>query len=295
MNRGALISIIRERQSFLCVGLDPDIDRMPAHMRSGENPLFDFNKAIIDATRGHCVAYKPNTAFYECHGSRGWNALEQTVQYIGKDHLIIADAKRGDIGNTSRKYAQTFFESMHCDAITVAPYMGSDSVQPFTVHTSAATVIVLPEAEEFDVEVKESDLRVDSYCSSGPGGQSVNTTYSAIRLTHKPSGIVAQCQDQKSKLKNYEKALAVLRTRIYEKELEKKLEADMKIRKTMVSTGDRSAKIRTYNYSQGRVTDHRINLTLYNLSGVMDGDISEILGALQIAENAEKLKESVTQ
>ncbi len=163
------------------------------------------------------------------------------------------------------------------------------------VHTSAATVIVLPEAEEFDVEVKESDLRVDSYCSSGPGGQSVNTTYSAIRLTHKPSGIVAQCQDQKSKLKNYEKALAVLRTRIYEKELEKKLEADMKIRKTMVSTGDRSAKIRTYNYSQGRVTDHRINLTLYNLSGVMDGDISEILGALQIAENAEKLKESVTQ
>lgn len=163
------------------------------------------------------------------------------------------------------------------------------------VHTSAATVIVLPEAEEFDVEIKESDIRVDSYCASGPGGQSVNTTYSAIRLTHKPTGIVAQCQDQKSKLKNHEKALAVLRTRIYEKELEKKLEADMKIRKTMVSSGDRSAKIRTYNYSQGRVTDHRINLTLYNLSGIMDGDIGEILDALQVAENAEKLKESVTQ
>jgi len=163
------------------------------------------------------------------------------------------------------------------------------------VHTSAATVIVLPEAEEFDVEVKDSDIRVDSYCSSGPGGQSVNTTYSAIRLTHIPTGIVAQCQDQKSKLKNHEKALSVLRTRIYEMELMKKLEADSKIRKSMVSSGDRSAKIRTYNYSQGRVTDHRINMNLYNLSGFMDGDLDEMLRALQVAENAEKLKESVTQ
>lgn len=163
------------------------------------------------------------------------------------------------------------------------------------VHTSAATVIVLPEAEEFDVDVKDSDIRVDSYCSSGPGGQSVNTTYSAIRLTHIPTGIVAQCQDQKSKLKNHEKALSVLRTRIYEMELEKKLAADSKIRKSMVSSGDRSAKIRTYNYSQGRVTDHRINMNLYNLSGFMDGDIEEMIAALQVAENAEKLKESVTQ
>ncbi len=161
------------------------------------------------------------------------------------------------------------------------------------IHTSAATVIVLPEAEEFDVDIKDSDIRVDSYCSSGPGGQSVNTTYSAIRLTHIPTGIVAQCQDQKSKLKNHEKALAVLRTRIYEMELEKKLAADSQIRKTMVSSGDRSAKIRTYNYPQGRVTDHRINLTLYNLSGVMDGAIDELLSALQVAENAEKLKVSV--
>lgn len=160
------------------------------------------------------------------------------------------------------------------------------------VHTSAATVIVLPEAEEFDVEVKESDLRVDSYCSSGPGGQSVNTTYSAIRLTHVPTGIVAQCQDQKSKLKNYDKALRVLRTRIYEIELAKKLEADMAKRKSMVSSGDRSAKIRTYNYPQGRVTDHRINLTMYNLSNVLDGDLEEIIDALKVAENAEKLKES---
>ncbi|MCA1761892.1 MAG: peptide chain release factor 1 [Flavobacteriales bacterium] len=160
------------------------------------------------------------------------------------------------------------------------------------VHTSAATVIVLPEAEEFDVEVKESDLRVDSYCASGPGGQSVNTTYSAIRLTHVPTGIVAQCQDQKSKLKNYDKALSVLRTRIYEIELAKQLEADAAKRKSMVSSGDRSAKIRTYNYPQGRVTDHRINLTLYNLNNVLDGDLEEIIDALKVAENAEKLKES---
>ena len=158
------------------------------------------------------------------------------------------------------------------------------------VHTSAASVAVLPEAEEFDVEVKESDLRVDSYCSSGPGGQSVNTTYSAIRITHIPTGIVAQCQDQKSKLKNYDKALSVLRSRIYEMELQKHLEEISSKRKTMVSTGDRSAKIRTYNYPQGRVTDHRINLTLYNLSGIMNGDIGEIIDSLQVAENAEKMK-----
>ncbi|MEM7162125.1 MAG: peptide chain release factor 1 [Bacteroidota bacterium] len=162
------------------------------------------------------------------------------------------------------------------------------------VHTSAATVIVLPEAEEFDVEIKEADLRVDSYCSSGPGGQSVNTTYSAIRITHIPTGVVAQCQDQKSKLKNYDKALKVLRSRIYEMELQKKLAADASKRKSMVSSGDRSAKIRTYNYPQGRVTDHRINLTLYSLQNIVDGDIQEIIDALKVAENAEKLKAGET-
>lgn len=158
------------------------------------------------------------------------------------------------------------------------------------VHTSAATVIVLPEADEFDIEINKSDLRVDSYCSSGPGGQSVNTTYSAIRITHVPTGIVAQCQDQKSKLKNYDKAFSVLRSRIYQMELEKKLSADAEKRKGMVSSGDRSAKIRTYNYPQGRVTDHRINLTLYNLSAIIDGSLQEIIDALKIAENAAKLK-----
>jgi peptide chain release factor 1 len=158
------------------------------------------------------------------------------------------------------------------------------------VHTSASTVAVLPEAEEFDIELKDSDIRKDTYCASGPGGQSVNTTYSAVRLTHVPTGIVAQCQDQKSQIKNYEKALKVLRSRIYEIELQKHLEEIAGKRKTMVSTGDRSAKIRTYNYPQGRVTDHRIGLTLYNLSNIMDGELEEISEALQMAENAEKMK-----
>ena len=159
------------------------------------------------------------------------------------------------------------------------------------VHTSAATVMVLPEAEEFDVDVKMSDIRIDYFCSSGPGGQSVNTTYSAVRLTHVPTGIVAQCQDQKSQHKNKDKALKVLRTRIYEMELQKKLDADAAQRNSLVSSGDRSAKIRTYNYAQGRVTDHRIGLTLYDLSNIIDGDIHKIVEALELAENTEKLKQ----
>jgi peptide chain release factor 1 len=160
------------------------------------------------------------------------------------------------------------------------------------VHTSAATVAVLPEAEEFDVEVRMEDIRKDTYCSSGPGGQSVNTTYSAVRLTHNPTGIVVQCQDEKSQIRNFEKALEELRTRLYNLEYQKYLDEISSKRKTMVSTGDRSAKIRTYNYPQGRVTDHRINLTLYNLSMILDGQINEIIDKLQMAENSERLKES---
>lgn len=160
------------------------------------------------------------------------------------------------------------------------------------VHTSAATVAVLPEADEFDVEVKQDDIRKDTYCSSGPGGQSVNTTYSAIRLTHIPTGIVVTCQDEKSQLKNLERAMKELRTRLYNLEYQKYLDDISSKRKTMVSTGDRSAKIRTYNYPQGRVTDHRINLTMYNLESVMNGNIQEIIDKLQMAENAERLKES---
>ena len=159
------------------------------------------------------------------------------------------------------------------------------------VHTSAATVMVLPEAEEFDVQIDMKDVRKDLYCSSGPGGQSVNTTYSAVRLTHIPTGLVAQCQDQKSQHKNFEKALTVLRSRLYELELAKKQEEDSKKRKSMVSSGDRSAKIRTYNYPQGRVTEHRIGLTMYDLSNIINGDIHKIVEELKLAENTEKLKE----
>ena len=162
------------------------------------------------------------------------------------------------------------------------------------VHTSAATVMVLPEAEEFDIDLKMSDVRVDYFCASGPGGQSVNTTYSAVRLTHIPTGIVAQCQDQKSQHKNKDKAFKVLRTRIYEVELEKKLQEDAAKRNTLVSSGDRSAKIRTYNYPQGRVTEHRIGLTLYDLNNVINGDLTKIIEELKLAENSEKLKATET-
>jgi len=160
------------------------------------------------------------------------------------------------------------------------------------IHTSAASVVVLPEADEFDVEIRSEDIRKDTYCSSGPGGQSVNTTYSAIRLTHTPTGIVVTCQDEKSQLKNYDKALKELRTRLYNLEYQKYLDEVSHKRKTMVSTGDRSAKIRTYNYPQGRMTDHRINYTVYNLPSILDGNIREVIDKLQLAENAERLKES---
>ncbi|MDR1757765.1 MAG: peptide chain release factor 1 [Bacteroidales bacterium] len=161
------------------------------------------------------------------------------------------------------------------------------------VHTSAASVVVLPEADEFDVELKPSDIRKDTYCSSGPGGQSVNTTYSAVRLTHIPTGIVVAIQDEKSQLKNLDKAMHVLRNRLFELEYKKYLDEVASKRKTMVSTGDRSAKIRTYNYPQNRITDHRINLTSYNLTSYMDGNIQEMIEALQVAENAERLKEAI--
>lgn len=160
------------------------------------------------------------------------------------------------------------------------------------VHTSAATVMVIPEAEEFDVQIEPKDVRIDFFCSSGPGGQSVNTTYSAVRLTHLPTGLVAQCQDQKSQHKNKEKAFKVLRSRLYDMELAKKQEADAAKRNSQVSSGDRSAKIRTYNYPQGRVTDHRIGLTLYDLQNIINGDIQRVLDELMLVENTEKLKES---
>ena len=160
------------------------------------------------------------------------------------------------------------------------------------IQTSAASVAVFPEAGEFDVDLKWDDIRLDLFCSSGPGGQGVNTTYSAVRLTHIPSGLVVQCQEERSQLKNKERAFEELRTRLYNLEHQKYLDEIASKRKTMVSTGDRSAKIRTYNYPQGRVTDHRINWSMYNLPVFMDGDIQECIDQLQIAENAERLKEA---
>ncbi len=158
------------------------------------------------------------------------------------------------------------------------------------VHTSAATVIVLPEAEEFDVELNMQDVRIERTTSTGPGGQSVNTTYSAIKLHHEPTGIIVSCQDQKSQHKNLDKALKVLRSRLYELEIKKREEEDSAKRNSMVSSGDRSAKIRTYNYPQGRVTDHRINLTLYDLQNIVNGDIDKLVEELKIVQDSELIK-----
>lgn len=214
---------------------------------------------------------------------KGWN-------------VSLVDSSEGTAGG----FKEIIFEASGEDCYGVMKFeSGVHRVQrvPQTetqgrVHTSAATVMVLPEAEEFDVEINMNDIRVDYFCSSGPGGQSVNTTYSAVRLTHEPTGIVAQCQDQKSQHKNKDKALKVLRSRLYEMELAKKLEADSQKRNSLVSSGDRSAKIRTYNYPQGRVTDHRIGLTLYDLQNIINGDVQKLIDELQLYQNTEKLKEA---
>ncbi|MFH0896163.1 MAG: peptide chain release factor 1 [Bacteroidota bacterium] len=216
--------------------------------------------------------------------ARGWKMeiVDFTEGTVGGYKEIIADVSGNGV------YGQLKYESgVHrVQRVPQTETMGR-------VHTSAASVVVLPEADEFDVDIKMSDIRKDTYCSSGPGGQSVNTTYSAVRLTHVPTGIVVTCQDQKSQMKNFDKALTVLRSRIYEVQHSKYLDEISSRRKTMVSTGDRSAKIRTYNYPQNRVTDHRIGLTLYNLQSIVEGTIQELIDSLQLAENAEKLKEGL--
>ena len=160
------------------------------------------------------------------------------------------------------------------------------------IHTSAASVAVFPEADEFEIDINPNDLRIDLYCSSGPGGQSVNTTYSAVRIVHVPTGLVVTCQDEKSQIKNKAKALKVLQTRLYEKKLAEIEAEESAARKSMVSTGDRSAKIRTYNFPQNRVTDHRINLTLYKLDAVINGDIDDLIDALSLADLNEKIQNS---
>ncbi|MEZ4859327.1 MAG: peptide chain release factor 1 [Flavobacteriaceae bacterium] len=224
--------------------------------------------------------YRMYTKYCE---SRGWN-------------ISVVDANEG----TSGGFKEVIFEITGEDVYGTLKYeAGVHRVQrvPQTetqgrVHTSAATVMVLPEAEEFDVELDMSEVRIERTTSTGPGGQSVNTTYSAIKLHHEPTGMIVSCQDQKSSHKNLEKALKVLRSRLYELELAKKMEADSAKRKSMVSSGDRSAKIRTYNYPQGRVTDHRINLTLYDLGNIIDGDIQKIIDEIHLVRNTEKLQES---
>jgi peptide chain release factor 1 len=162
------------------------------------------------------------------------------------------------------------------------------------IHTSTATVAVLPEAEEVDIQINEKDLRIDTFCSSGPGGQSVNTTYSAVRLTHLPTGLVVSQQDEKSQIKNRAKAMKVLRARLYEMEMRKQQEAMAKERRGQVGTGERSEKIRTYNFPQSRITDHRINFTTHRLHDVLEGDPGELIDQLTTFYNAEKLKEATT-
>lgn len=158
MTKLELLEKIREKQSFLCIGLDPDITKIPSYLLEFEDPIFEFNKRIIDATKDVCVAYKPNTAFYECHGSKGWQSFEKTVNYIPKDCFIIADAKRGDIGNTSRYYAKTFFETYSCDAVTVAPYMGFDSIQPFFKNPGKWIILLALTSNEGSIDFQCKEL-----------------------------------------------------------------------------------------------------------------------------------------
>ncbi len=257
---------------------------IPADPQDGKNAIFEI-RAGTGGDEASIFAGDLYRMYIKYFEKRGWKT--EIVDYTpgtsgGYKEIVI------NVSGKDGVYGQMKYESgVH--RVQRVPQTETQG----RVHTSAASVVVLPEAEEFDVDLKMSDIRKDIFCASGPGGQSVNTTYSAIRLTHIPTGIVVSCQDQKSQVKNLEKALTVLRTRLFEKEYAKYLEGIASKRKTMVSTGDRSAKIRTYNYPQSRITDHRINWTMYNLPAFMDGDIQDVLDALQLAENAERLKESL--
>jgi len=267
---------IEEEIKFLLIPQDPeDAKNVVVEVRAGTGG----DEASIFAGDLH----RMYTKYCE---SKGWK-------------VDVVDFNEG----TSGGYKEIIFEVSGADVYGTMKFeAGVHRVQrvPQTetqgrVHTSAASVIVLPEAEEFDVELDMTEVRIERTTSTGPGGQSVNTTYSAIKLHHEPTGMIVSCQDQKSSHKNLEKALKVLRSRLYEMELAKKQAADSEKRKSMVSSGDRSAKIRTYNYPQGRVTDHRIGLTLYDLSNIINGDVQKIIDELMLAENTEKLKADSNQ
>jgi len=266
---------IEERIKILLIPKDPDDDK---------NAVFEI-RAGTGGDEASIFAgdlYKMYSKYCE---SKGWKVevISFTEGTMGGYKEIILNIS----GNNSVYGTLKYESGVH--RVQRVPETETQG----RVHTSAASVAVLPEAEEFDIQLDQSDIRKDLYCSSGPGGQSVNTTYSAVRLTHEPTGIVVAIQDEKSQHKNYAKALKILRSRIYELEHKKYLDEIASKRKTMVSTGDRSAKVRTYNWPQGRVTDHRINLTLYNLDSIIAGDIQGIIDALQTAENAERMKEEL--
>ena len=264
---------LEEEIKFLLIPKDPeDAKNVVVEIRAGTGG----DEASIFAGD----LYRMYTKYCE---SRGWkvSVVDLNEGTAGGFKEIILEVSGTDVYGTMK-----FESGVH--RVQRVPQTETQG----RVHTSAATVMVLPEAEEFDIEIDMNEVRLDFFCSSGPGGQSVNTTYSAVRLTHIPTGIVAQCQDQKSQHKNKEKALKVLRSRLYELELSKKLEADSAKRNAMVSSGDRSAKIRTYNYPQGRVTDHRIGLTLYDLQNIVNGDLNKLIDEIQLHYNTEKLKVS---
>ena len=256
---------------------------IPADPDDGKNAIVE----IRGGTGGDEAAIFAGDLFrmYQHYAeSKGWK-LEVTDQTPG----------------TSGGFKQVVFKLSGSDGVygTMKYESGVHRVQrvPQTetqgrIQTSAASVAVFPEAGEFDVDLSWDDIRLDLFCSSGPGGQGVNTTYSAVRLTHIPSGLVVKCQEERSQLKNKDRAFEELRTRLYNLEHQKYLDGIAAKRKTMVSTGDRSAKIRTYNYPQGRVTDHRINWSMYNLPAFMDGDIQDCIDQLQVAENVERLREA---